>query len=101
MTNNFSVATFEELIARTGWGGSLPEIDVTHLCDENNLPLADTGRWIFEEVGYKEWRESQESKLLWPVFPTVQGPDRARRTDCQEPGTGRDGRKYAVLVRKI
>ena len=42
--------------------------------------------------------------LTWgykSVFPTVQGPDRARRTDCQEPGTGRDGRKYAVLVRKI
>jgi len=36
-----------------------------------------------------------------PVFPTVQGPDRARRTDCQDPWTGRDGVKCPVPVRKI
>jgi len=65
MTKNLSVATFEEFIARTGWKASPPEIDLNHLCGEHNLPLADTGRWIFENVRYKAWRESQESGLLW------------------------------------
>ena len=65
MANNFSAAPFEELIACTGWKTSPPEIDLNHLHDENNLPLADTGRWIFEEAEYKEWRESLGSKLLW------------------------------------
>ena len=44
---------------------SPPEIDLNHLRDENNLPLADTGRWIFEEAEYKEWRASLGSRLLW------------------------------------
>ena len=35
---------------------------------------------------------------LAAVFPTVQAAGRAWRTDCQEPGTGRDGAKYPVLV---
>ena len=74
MTKNLSVATFEELIARTGWGASPPKIDLNHFYDADNLPLADTGRWIFEEVEYKEWRENQESKLLWL---------------CGAPGTGK------------
>ena len=74
MTNNFSIATFEELVACTGWKALQLEVDLNHLCDEHSLPLADTGRWIFEEVGYKEWRESQESKLLWL---------------CGAPGTGK------------
>ena len=65
MTKNFSVATFEELIARTGWMALPPEIDLIHLRDENNLPLADTGKWIFEEAEYERWRESPGSKLLW------------------------------------
>ena len=74
MTKNLSVAIFEELIARTGWKASPPEIDLNHLCDEHNLPLADTGRWIFEKAAYKEWRESPESMLLWL---------------CGGPGTGK------------
>jgi len=74
MTKNLSVATFEELIARTGWEASRPEIDLNHLCDERNLPSADTGRWIFEEAMYRGWRESRESKLLWL---------------CGGPGTGK------------
>ena len=74
MTKNFSIATFEELIARTGWKALPPEIDLSHLRDENNLPLPDTGRWIFEEAEYKEWRESLGSKLLWL---------------CGVPGTGK------------
>ena len=69
-----SVATFEDLIASTGWKASPPEIDLNHLCDEHNLPVVDTGRWIFEDVEYKQWRESQESKLLWL---------------CGAPGTGK------------
>ena len=28
----------------------------------------------------------------WPVFAVVRGPRRARRGDCQEPGTRRDGK---------
>ena len=74
MTKNLSVATFGELIASTGWKASPPEIDLNHLCDEHNLPLADTGRWIFKEAAYKEWRESQGSMLLWL---------------CGAPGTGK------------
>ena len=74
MTNDFSVATFEELIACTGWKASPPEIDLNYLREENNLPLADTGRWIFEEAEYKEWRESLGSELLWL---------------CGAPGTGK------------
>ena len=35
------------------------------------------------------------------VFPTVQGPDGARRTDCQEPWTGRDDRICTVPVPKM
>jgi len=68
------VATFEELIKCTGWGVSPPEIDLDHLRDEYNLPRGDTGKWIFEEVVYKMWRESKESKLLWL---------------CGGPGTGK------------
>ena len=45
-----------------------------HLRDEYNLPGGDTGKWIFEEAGYREWRESKESKLLWL---------------CGGPGTGK------------
>ena len=67
-------ATFEELIARTGWGVSPPEIDLDHLRDEYNLPQGNTGKWIFEDAGYREWRESRESKLLWL---------------CGGPGTGK------------
>ena len=73
-TKNLSIAIFKELIASTRWKASPPEIDLNHLCDEHNLPVADTGRWIFEDVGYKQWRESQESKVLWL---------------CGAPGTGK------------
>ena len=59
------LATFEELIARAGWGVSPPEIDLDHLRDEYNLPQGDTGKWIFEDVGYRAWQESRKSKLLW------------------------------------
>ena len=68
------LATFGKLIARNGWGVSLPEVDLGHLRDKNNLPEADTGEWIFKEVGYRMWRESRESKLLWL---------------CGGPGTGK------------
>ena len=53
---------------------SRPEIDLDHLCDEYNLPQADSGKWIFKDVGYREWQESRESKLLWL---------------CGGPGTGK------------
>ena len=53
---------------------SSPGIDRDHLCDKYNLPEADTGKWIFETVEYKEWRESSQSKLLWL---------------CGGPGTGK------------
>jgi len=68
------LATFEELVARNGWGVSPPEIDLDHLRDEYNLPQSDTGKWIFEDVGYRAWRESRISKLLWL---------------CGGPGTGK------------
>jgi len=42
--------------------------------------------------------ESHELCHALAVFPTVQAAGRARRADCQEPGTGRDGAKYPVLV---
>jgi len=67
-------ATFKELVACNGWGVSPPEIDLDHLRDEYNLPQGGTGTWIFGEAGYKEWRESGESKLLWL---------------CGGPGTGK------------
>ncbi|PUU84172.1 hypothetical protein B9Z19DRAFT_1104700 [Tuber borchii] len=81
ITNNFGIqvpsyvpATFWELVANGRWGVSLPEIDLDHLCDEYNLPQADSGKWIFKDVGYREWQESKESKLLWL---------------CGGPGTGK------------
>ena len=45
-----------------------------HLGDEYNLPHGDTGGWIFEDIGYREWQERRESKLLWL---------------CGGPGTGK------------
>ena len=68
------LATFEELVARNGWGVSPPEIDLDHLHDEYNLPQDDTGKWMFEDIGYREWRESRESRFLWL---------------CGGPGTGK------------
>ena len=68
------LATFEELVARNGWGVSPPEIDLDHLRDEYNLPQSETGKWIFEDAGYRAWRESRISKLLWL---------------CGGPGTGK------------
>ena len=59
---------------RNGWGVSLPEVDLSHLQDKDNLPQDGTGEWIFKEVRYREWRESRESKLLWL---------------CGGPGTGK------------
>ena len=53
---------------------SPPEIDLDHLCDEDNLTEGDTGKWIFKGVEYQEWWESKESKLLWL---------------CGGPGTGK------------
>ena len=67
-------ATFRELITRTCWWVSPPEIDLDHLHDEDNLPAGDTGKWIFKGVEYQEWWESKESKLLWL---------------CGGPGTGK------------
>jgi len=67
------VETFEELVARSGWA-SQPGIDLDHLHDEDNLPRDDTGKWIFEEIEYRGWRESKESQLLWL---------------CGGPGTGK------------
>ena len=52
----------------------IPDIDLDHLRDEYYLPQGNTGKWIFEDVGYREWRESRESKLLWL---------------CGGPGTGK------------
>ena len=69
-----SLATFEELVASNGWGVSPPQIDLDHLQDEGYLPEGNTGKWIFEDVGYMAWRESRESKLLWL---------------CGGPGTGK------------
>ena len=68
------LATFEELVARNGWGASPPDIDLDHLRDEYNLPQSDTGKWIFEDAGYRAWQESRISKLLWL---------------CGGPGTGK------------
>ena len=68
------LATFEELVAGSGWGVSPPEIDLDHLQDEGYLLLGDTGKWIFEDVGYRAWRESRISKVLWL---------------CGGPGTGK------------
>ncbi|PUU77220.1 hypothetical protein B9Z19DRAFT_1146547 [Tuber borchii] len=68
------VESFEELIRDTRWWVSPPEIDLDHLRDKHNLPEAGTGKWIFEDVGFMEWRESSESKLLWL---------------CGGPGTGK------------
>ena len=59
-----ALTSFEELIERTGWV-SPPGIDLASLCDEQNQPVADTGKWIFEEVEYKRWQESKGSKVLW------------------------------------
>jgi len=74
VTKNLGEATFEELIARTGWGVSPPEIDLDHLRDEFTLSEADTGKWIFEEVGFTEWQKRSESRVLWL---------------CGGPGTGK------------
>ena len=68
------IETPEDLARDTRWWVSPPEIDLDHLSDEYNLPLADTGKWVFEEVGYREWQESRDSKLLWL---------------CGGPGTGK------------
>jgi len=68
------VATFEELVVCNGWRVSPPVIDLDHLHNEYNLPMGDTGKWIFEEVEYRLWRESSESALLWL---------------CGGPGTGK------------
>ncbi|PUU84184.1 hypothetical protein B9Z19DRAFT_447560 [Tuber borchii] len=62
-----------ELIERSGWA-SPPGIDLDYRNDEHNLPRDDTGKWIFEEIKYRGWRESKESKLLWL---------------CGGPGTGK------------
>ena len=59
---------------RSGWGVPPPEIDLEHLRDKYNLPQDDTGKWIFQDDGYRAWRESRESKLLWL---------------CGGPGTGK------------
>ena len=53
---------------------SPPEVDQDHLRDEYNLPQSDTGKWIFDDAGYRAWRESRISKLLWL---------------CGGPGTGK------------
>ena len=53
---------------------SLPEVDLGHLRDKDNLPQDGTGEWIFKEFRYREWQESRESKFLWL---------------CGGPGTGK------------
>jgi len=53
---------------------SPPEICLEDLRDKHNLPQEGTGTWIFGEAGYKDWRESKVSKLLWL---------------CGGPGTGK------------
>ena len=68
-----SLTSFEELIERTGWV-SPPGINLDSLCDEHNLPVANTGKWIFEKVEYKRWQESKGSNVLWL---------------CGGPGTGK------------
>jgi len=42
-----------------------PEVDLVHLRNEENLPEAGTGEWIFEDDRYRKWRDSRESRLLW------------------------------------
>ena len=68
-----SLTSFEELIESSGWG-SPPGINLDSLCDEHNLPVADTGKWIFKKDEYRRWQESKGSKLLWL---------------CGGPGTGK------------
>ena len=68
------IETFGELISKTGWGAPLPEIDQEYLGNKFNLSDPGTGKWIFEEVGFTEWRESSASRLLWL---------------CGGPGTGK------------
>ena len=68
-----SLTSFEELIERSGWV-SPPGINLDSLCDEHNLPVANTGKWIFEKVEYKRWQESKGSNVLWL---------------CGGPGTGK------------
>ncbi|KAG0633367.1 hypothetical protein HOY80DRAFT_1064102 [Tuber brumale] len=57
--------TFKELIERTSWGVSQPEIDLDYLCDKYNQPEAGTGEWIFKDHRYKQSLDSEESELLW------------------------------------
>ena len=68
------IATFLELRWVARWWVSEPESDLDSLCDEHEQLKADTGKWIFEDAQYREWRESKESKLLWL---------------CGGPGTGK------------
>ena len=68
-----SLTSFEELIESSGWG-SPPGINLDSLCDEHNLPVADTGKWIFKKDEYRRWQESKGSELLWL---------------CGGPGTGK------------
>jgi len=74
------MATFEDRIWGTNWKPS-PENEQYYLRHKVNLPVADTGEWIFEEAQYREWRESKESKLLWL---------------CGGPGTGK-----TMLARRV
>ncbi|KAG0634634.1 hypothetical protein HOY80DRAFT_1097687 [Tuber brumale] len=52
------VATLDELVRCNRCGVSPPEIDL------DDLPQDDTGKWIFEDPGYKKWQRSEKSELL-------------------------------------
>ena len=74
------MGTFEDRIRGTDWKPS-PENEQYYVCQKVNLPVADTGEWIFAEAQYREWRESKKSKLLWL---------------CGGPGTGK-----TMLARRV
>jgi len=59
------IATFEDRIRVIDWLKPSPESFLYNLRREEGQADVDTGGWIFRDAQCREWRESEESKLLW------------------------------------
>ena len=94
-------ATLERIKAQGGEKTKLAMATLMWVCHaERPLQVDELRHALAVEIGETDFDSENAPSIgaLLAVFSRVRGPRRARRGDCQEPWTGRDGKMRSTPV---